>query len=225
MNSGHSANHEAASETITIDIDNGDVPEGAEVAVSADEEAAAGDATTATVEHTADHGGKATMPQLDPTYMHSQIFWLAVTFLALWAILSRTVLPRITTILENRQNKITQDLERAEKLGLEAEAARDHYEKALVESRTKAQALIAESAALMEKTSTARHNELTAKLDKQLTKAEADILSAKEDAMAKLTPIAKELTQEIVEKLTGQKLKAADVSSVVDSIAKEGSRG
>lgn len=224
MNSGHSANHEAASETITINIDNGDVPEGAEVAVSADEAAAAGDATTATVEHAAPAGG-ATMPQLDPTYMHSQVFWLAVTFLALWAILSRTVLPRITTILENRQNKITQDLERAEKLGLEAEAAREHYEKALVESRTKAQALIAESAALMEKTSTARHNELTAKLDKQLAKAESDILSAKEDAMAKLTPIAKELTQEIVEKLTGQKLKAADVSSVVDSIAKEGSRG
>lgn len=161
------------------------------------------------------------MPQLDADWFSTQVFWLIVTFAFLYLLLARSVLPRIHTVLESRQNKITHDIDRAEQLRNEAEEARESYERALKESRNKAQALIAESAALMEKSSTARHAELDRKLEKQLADAEASIAAAKADALATLAPVSKELAQQIVEKLTGQKLQNTEVGSVVDTLIKE----
>lgn len=164
---------------------------------------------------------KSGMPQLDIDWFSSQIFWLIVTFAFLYLLLSRSVLPRIHTVMESRQNKITHDIDRAEQLRNEAEEARETYERALKDSRAKAQSLITESAALMEKSSNARHAELDKKLDKQLSDAEAGIAAAKSDALAKLAPVSKELTQHIVEKLTGQKLNEKEVAAVVDGLIKE----
>jgi len=168
---------------------------------------------------------KAGMPQLDFDTFSSQIFWLVVTFAALYVLLARSVIPRIHDVLEHRQNKITHDIDRAEQLRNEAEEAREVYERALKESRAKAQALISESAALMDKSSAVRHAELDAKLTKQLAEAEANILSAKTQALSKLAPVSKELTQQIVEKLTGQKPKDAEVAPVVDNLLKGSANG
>lgn len=178
--------------------------------------------TTAEIQQAAPQATqKAGMPQLDAEMFSSQIFWLIVTFAFLYLLLSRSVLPRIHTVLENRQSKISHDIDRAEQLRNDAEEARETYERALRDSRMKAQELIAESSALMDKSSTARHAELDKKLEKQLADAEANIASAKAEALAKLAPVSKELTQQIVEKLTGQKLQASEVSSVIDSLIKE----
>lgn len=171
------------------------------------------------------HVQKTGMPQLDFDTFSSQIFWLVVTFAALYVLLARSVIPRIHDVLESRQNKITHDIDRAEQLRNEAEEAREVYERALKESRAKAQALISESAALMEKSSVVRHAELDAKLTKQLAEAEGNILSAKNSALSKLAPVSKELTQQIVEKLTGQKPKDTEVAVVVDSFLKGSANG
>lgn len=178
--------------------------------------------THTSTEHAPQQGG---MPQLNFDTFSSQIFWLVVTFAALYILLARSVLPRIHDVLENRQNKITHDIDRAEQLRNEAEEAREVYERALKESRAKAQALISESAALMDKSSAVRHAELDAKLTKQLAEAEANILSAKSQALSKLAPASKELTQQIVEKLTGQKPKDAEVTAVVDNLLKGSANG
>lgn len=164
---------------------------------------------------------KSGMPQLDTEWFASQIFWFILTFAFLYLLLSRSILPRIHTVMESRQNKITHDIDRAEQLRNEAEDARETYERALRESRAKAQSLIAESAALMDKSSNARHAEMDKKIEKQLADAEAGIASAKSDALAKLAPVSKELTRQIVEKLTGQKLTEKEVDGVVDSLIKE----
>lgn len=167
------------------------------------------------------HEEKKGMPQLDTEWFASQIFWLIVTFAFLYLLLGRSILPRIHGVMESRQNKITHDIDRAEQLRNEAEEARETYERALRDSRSKAQSLIAESAALMEKSSAARHAELDRKLEKQLADAEESIAAAKADALAKLAPVSKELAQQIVEKLTGQKLQSNEVGTVVDSLIKE----
>ncbi|MCH2546132.1 MAG: ATPase [Alphaproteobacteria bacterium] len=165
--------------------------------------------------------GKAGMPQLDVETFSSQIFWLIVTFAFLYLLLARSILPRIHDVLESRQNKISHDIDRAEQLRNEAEEARETYERALKESRAKAQDLIIESSALMEKSSTARHAELDKKIEQQMRDAEAAITNAKTEALAKLAPVSKELTQQIVEKLTGQSLKATEVDAVIDAMLKD----
>lgn len=180
-----------------------------------------GEAEATTAEIAAITHGEGGMPQLQFETFSSQIFWMIVTFAFLYLLLSRSLLPRIHTVMEGRQNKISHDIDRAEHLRNEAEEARETYERALKESRMKAQELIAESSALMEKSAAARNTELDGKLEKQLNDAEANIASAKSEALAKLAPVSKELTQHIVEKLTGQKLQSSEVSSVVDTLIKE----
>lgn len=176
--------------------------------------------TPVTVTETHQPAHDKVMPQLDVTTFSSQIFWMVVTFAFLYLLLSRALLPRIHGVMESRQTKINHDIDRAEQLRNEAEEARETYERALRESRGKAQDLIAESSALMEKSAHARHAELDKKIEKQLADAEANIASAKSEALAKLAPVSKELTQQIVEKLTGQKLQTSEVSAVVDGLIK-----
>lgn len=161
------------------------------------------------------------MPQLDFATYSSQIFWLFVTFVTLYFMLARSLLPRVHEVMESRQSKIAHDMDRAEQLRHEAEEARANYEKALADSRMKAQSLIAESSALMEKSAHTRHAELDAKLAHQLEEAEANIAMAKTQALARLAPVSKELTQQIIEQLTGQKSPAGKVSETVDRLIKQ----
>lgn len=160
------------------------------------------------------------MPQLDLTMFPSQIFWLIATFALLYILLALWIVPRIGSVLETRQQKIRADIDTAETLRREAEIARQNYESALKESRAKARNLISESTALIEKSSSARHTELEAKISKQLSEADASILQAKEAALTKLVPVSKELVQNLAEKLTGHKPAASEVDAAVATIIK-----
>ena len=71
------------------------------------------------------------MPQLDPTSFSSQLFWLTVSFVALYMLLARFLLPRVKSLLEMRAKTIESDIEQAERLKSEAERASEQYEKAL----------------------------------------------------------------------------------------------
>ncbi len=81
------------------------------------------------------------MPQFDPTWFPSQIFWLAVIFLAFYVVLSKLVLPKLGAAIEGREKQIEGDLARAGSLKGESDAMIATYEKALAESRAKAQAV------------------------------------------------------------------------------------
>ena len=83
------------------------------------------------------------MPQLDPTWFASQLFWLAVAFVMLYVILSRFILPPLTGIMLARRQTVENDISKAQTLKTEAEQARLDYEKTLAESREKARQLVA----------------------------------------------------------------------------------
>lgn len=155
------------------------------------------------------------MPQLDPTSYPSQIFWLMVTFVVLYAVLSRFVLPRIGTVLESRQSKIDADLSRASHLKDTAEAAREAYEKGLVQSRQRSQMLLSETKAAADKASAARRAELDAKLAANLSAAEAKIRDARATALDSLAPVAAELAGEIVTKLSQHRPSEAELKDAV----------
>ena len=85
------------------------------------------------------------MPQLDPTYFASQIFWLTVVFVFLYLVMSRLVLPRIGEVLEERSERIADDLDKAESLKKEAEGVIAAYEEALTKARGEASAVLAQA--------------------------------------------------------------------------------
>ena len=109
-------------------------------------------------------GNALGMPQLCSDWMGNQVFWLVVTLVVIFFILSRLALPRIASILAERHGTITSDLAAAEDLKDKARAAEEAYEKALAAARTAAQKIIAETKA-----------EIQAELDEASEKAEAEI--------------------------------------------------
>lgn len=91
------------------------------------------------------HDPQGGLPQLDVHSYPTQIFWLIVSFVILYLIMSKVALPRIAEVLEERQERIADDIETAERLRSEAGAVQAEYEKALAEARGKAQALFRET--------------------------------------------------------------------------------
>lgn len=142
------------------------------------------------------------MPQLDPTYYASQVFWLIVTFLVLYFVMARAVLPRIREVLQDRQNRITMDLERAEHMRQEAEAAKLDYLNSLDEARNTATKLVSDAADAIKKESLARHAALDKTLQQQLNEAEIQIAAARKEATKQLEDVSKTFSQQLIDALT-----------------------
>ena len=85
------------------------------------------------------------MPQLNPEFFVSQLFWLAVTFVFLLIFLWRISLPRISNVLEKRERKINEDLTEAKELQVEAEKIQDKIENQLKQARSDASEMIKKS--------------------------------------------------------------------------------
>jgi F-type H+-transporting ATPase subunit b len=143
------------------------------------------------------------MPQLDPTWFASQIFWLAISFIALYLVLARHMLPPLQGMLARREETVASDLETAKNMTRQAEQAKVHYERALSEARGKAQELFAE--ALAEQKASA--DKAAAAMDKQIaakvSEAEKTITAKKTALLDALVPMCSELASMIVEKLSG----------------------
>ncbi|MEJ2026487.1 MAG: F0F1 ATP synthase subunit B', partial [Limibacillus sp.] len=115
------------------------------------------------------------MPQFDPQWFASQIFWLAVIFAALYYVLNKFAIPRIGEVLEERQAKIEDDLNKAENLKAEAESVLKEYEAALAEARGKAQAELKKTQEALQAESSKRHAEFGQELAKSTKAAEERI--------------------------------------------------
>ena len=161
------------------------------------------------------------MPHFDALTFASQLFWLAVCFVTLYVLLSKVALPRIGDILEERQERISDDLDMAERLKTETEAAIATYEKALAEARASANAEIAwvmeANAAAAEK----RHREMEDILSVKIAESEERIHAARIAAMAQVSGIAAEVASAIVERIAGLKTDAEALVPLVDAVAKE----
>lgn len=158
------------------------------------------------------------MPQLDPTFYTGQLFWLAVTFVVLYWVLSKAVLPRVANVLEARQNKIDDDLDRAATSKREAESVLAEYEKSLAEGHAAALTMLRQAADDMAAESAKSHGELADKLSDDVKAAEARILEAKKAAVGNINEVAAEVAQAATLRLIGlevdDKAAAASVKAV-----------
>ncbi|MGE5547394.1 MAG: F0F1 ATP synthase subunit B' [Solirubrobacterales bacterium] len=164
------------------------------------------------------------MPQFDPAFFAPQLFWLAVTFIALYFLMATVALPKIGAILDERQRKIDDNLDKAAQLKAEAEAAVAAYEKALAESRAHAHAVIKETSERLSKTSEARHKELAHRLADQIKAGEARIAAAKDAALANVRAVASEVAGSVVSRLSGAAPDQNAVDSAVAAVLKEQGR-
>ncbi|MEK9755206.1 MAG: F0F1 ATP synthase subunit B' [Rhodospirillaceae bacterium] len=161
------------------------------------------------------------MPQLEQIATYpSQVFWLVVTFIALFVIMWRVAVPRISDALEARQQRIDDNLERAAEIKKEAEAAMVAYEKSLAEARAEAQGAIAKAMQEVADAAAKREAELTERLQARLAESEAGIARAVEQAVDNLKSVAVEVAQSATERLVGEAPSAADAGAAVKGAIK-----
>jgi len=181
--------------------------------------ATAGAVLAATAEHGAEHAGG--LPQLNPATFPTQIFWLALSFIVLYWLLSKKALPVVAEVLEARQKTISDDLNKAAALKEEAEAAMAQVETALADARAQAQAVIAQAVAEIEAANQARQSQVGADIAERLRAAEARIQSAKDEAVANVRDAAADIARDVAAKLAGIDIDAAQAEAAVAAIIEE----
>ncbi|HJN23561.1 MAG TPA: F0F1 ATP synthase subunit B' [Rhodospirillales bacterium] len=156
------------------------------------------------------------MPQFDPTMFTTQLVWLAITFSILFLLMKKVALPRISQVLNERKYKNEENLEKAEQLKNEAEAAAKAYENTMAEARDKARDVVREVQEHMAKEGEMRHQELAERLTAEIKTTEARIAAAKDKAIAGISGMASEVAAAAVKKLVE---KTVDEKTVKAAIA------
>lgn len=144
------------------------------------------------------------LPQLDITTFSNQIFWLLVSLVVIYFILSRVALPRIAAVLAERQGTITNDLAAAEDLKAKAVEAEEAYNKALADARAEAQKIVAETKAEIKADLDRANQEADAEIAERIAEGETKLAEIRESAMESVREVAKDTAAEIVSAMGGK---------------------
>ena len=159
--------------------------------------------THATTEAHGDAGHSDVFPPFDPATFPSQLLWLAITFGALYLLMSKLALPRLGGILENRKALIDADLAAADADRQKTDAAISAYEKALAEAKANAQGIANQSREAIQADLSAKRSAVEAELSAKVSAAEARIAQTKAEALTHVDDIAAETAQAVVGQLIG----------------------
>ncbi|MHA6645927.1 F0F1 ATP synthase subunit B [Mesorhizobium sp. A623] len=179
---------------------------------------AAGDAVHAGTEVPSGAGHEAAFPPFDPATFASQIFWLVITFGLFYLFLKRVVMPRLAGIFDTRSARISQDLDQANKLKSEADAAVAAYEQELAEAKANSNAIGQQARDNAKAEAETARKKVEAGLEAKLAEAESRIASIKSAAMKDVGAIAESTAGAIIEQLVGKADKSA-VAAAVKSVA------
>jgi F-type H+-transporting ATPase subunit b len=177
-----------------------------------------GDAKGTTAHTEAAH--ERVFPPFQRDTFASQLVSLLIAFVALYLIVSRIALPRVGSVIDDRQNAIDGDLAEAQKLKDASDGALKAYESELAAARSRAQAIGAETREKLNAASEAERTTLEERLSVKLADAEKTIASTRESAMSNVRGIAADAAAAIVQRLTGVLPDGNAVNSAVDASLK-----
>ena len=165
----------------------------------------------------AESGG---MPQLNPEFWISQIFWLTLTFGILYIVLSKLILPKISANLELRKSQIQENIEAAEKQRESSEAKLKEYDDIISKSKLEANNIFKEARENVLKEINTKKETLDKQIDEEIKKVEQEINLLRKGASEKINKIAIETTSELLVKLIGTEVNNSSISAIVDDLSK-----
>ena len=165
----------------------------------------------------AESGG---MPQLNPEFWISQIFWLTLTFGILYIVLSRLILPKISANLELRKSQIQENIEAAEKQRENSETKLKEYEEIVLKSKLEAKNIFKDARESVIKNINSKKEVLDKQIDEEIKKVEKEIELLKKSAPEKINKIAIETSSELLKKLIGAEVNNSSISAIVDDLSK-----
>ena len=166
----------------------------------------------------AESGG---MPQLNPEFWISQIFWLIITFGILYVVLSKLILPKISANLEIRKSQILENIEAADKQREESELRIVEYEKIVQNSKDQAKNYFKKSREKLVKDINLKKDALDKDLSEEIQKAETQIQEFRNRAPEKINRIAIETSSDLLQKLIGAEINNSSISAIVDDLSRK----
>ena len=166
----------------------------------------------------AESGG---MPQLDPEFWISQIFWLTLTFGILYIILSKLILPKISANLELRKTQIQENIEAAEKQRKSSESKLKEYDDIITKSKSKAKDIFNISRDKVLKDINLKKDTLDKQIEDEIKKVEQEIDKLKKSAPEKISKIAIDTSSELLKKLIGAEINNSSISAIVNDLSKK----
>ncbi|MEQ8327629.1 MAG: F0F1 ATP synthase subunit B' [Parvibaculum sp.] len=154
------------------------------------------------------------MPQLEFHTFVPQLVWLVIVFGYLYVMMSRVALPRIATVLEERRDRIADDLDQAEQFKRQTDEAIEAYEKALAEARAKAHEIAQETRDRLHEETERQRLAIEARLAEKIAEAEKQIAATKEAALANVRTVAVDVADAIVAQLLGEADRSATERAV-----------
>ena len=165
----------------------------------------------------AESGG---MPQLDPEFWISQIFWLTLTFGILYFVLSKLILPKISENLELRKSQIQENIEAADKQRQNSDAKLKEYDEIISKSKLDANNIFKQARENVLKEINNKKEILDKQIEDELEKAEQEITKLKKGSLEKINKIAIETTSELLVKLIGTEVNNSSISAIVDDLSR-----
>ena len=164
---------------------------------------------------------EAGMPQLDPTYWASQAFWLVLVFTILYLSIAKFYLPKIKNNLDDRENKIKEDLDAANKFKDLSELKLKEYEKILENSKKEVIKIHLDSKNKLDKDIQTKKDVMDKEIETEITKAQQEINELKKNSILDIQNISKDLASNIIENISGDKLNESSIKATVAEVAKK----
>ena len=165
----------------------------------------------------AESGG---MPQLNPEFWISQIFWLTLTFGTLYIILSKLILPKISDNLETRKSKILENIEAADKQREDSVKKLKEYDQIISRTKLEAKTIFNQAREKALKDINEKKEVLDRQVEDEISKAEEEIKALRSSAPKKIGKIAIETSSELLQKLIGADVNNSSISAIVDDLSK-----
>ena len=166
-------------------------------------------------------GAEVGMPQLNPEFWASQIFWLILIFSSLYIIMWKIFLPKISDSIENRKSRVIGDLNETQKLKENAEKKLREYNKIIEDTKKEAKKIIEDNKKKLENDIKSKKQKFNEEIEKELKYVEKEIKSLKKSSISSINKIAAEVSSEVIKQLVGTSVNMSNVSAIVEDISKK----
>ena len=160
------------------------------------------------------------MPQLNPEFWVSQIFWLTLTFGILYVVLSKLILPKISANLEIRKSQIQENIGAAENQRENSETKLKEYDEIISRTKLEAKNIFKDAREKVLKSINSKRETLDKQIDEEIKKVEKEIEVLKKSAPLKINKIAIDTSSELVKKLIGAEVNNSSISAIVNDFSK-----
>ena len=166
-------------------------------------------------------GANVGMPQFNIEFWSAQIFWLILIFFALYTIIWKIFLPKISDSIENRKSRLINDLNETQKLKENAETKLNEYNKIIQDSKSAAKKIIEENKKKLDKDIENEKQKFHIEIEKELKSVEKEIQNLRKSSIADVNKIAVEISYDVIKQTIGTEMNMSNVSAIVEDVSKK----